>query len=648
MVYAVVSNASDEVSDVRRQTDLATAVTGPQGVLSSIQDERNWTVVEMIGMEETISLDATGYDPTRDHTEQTVADFVAEVQARGGRVAEEYQPAITALDELDGIRQSVDEYDGPRTMDNLEAASDIFDRYAAVIDVFFEAGTRITLEVDDSNLRSGAELVDVSTRQIEVIATLAHLALTNIELDSRDAVIEVAALVDEFARNATTIKLHDSDSYRNLVESSFPENFTADMIGTIDGALATGTVDVNALLALLNVEDDNDYPGFVDDATETLDREADRLVNGAERSQRIYLALAALTVLLTAAVSWLASRSITRPLQSLTRQAATMADQRLPKAVQDILDKKLGEDIALPRVAPVKVETRDEIADVAEALNTVQHAALGLAIEQTVLRRNIADSFVNLGRRNQNLLSRQLDFITELEQRATEPDVLADLFRLDHLATRMRRNAESLLVLADIETPRKWAAPVRMTDVIRAALGEVEQFQRVTVNALDPATVAGTAAADIAHLLAELIENALVFSALDHSVEIHGRRHPVAGDSGNLGSPGLDGPAEGARPPGYTLAIVDNGIGMSPDELARANRRLAGAESFTVAPSKYLGHYVAGNLAGRHSIRLELQGARRQGIVAMAHLPADVLAVDDAATSWPVRTQPLGGPQAPR
>ena len=179
-----------------------------------------------------------------------------------------------------------------------------------------------------------------------------------------------------------------------------------------------------------------------------------------------------------------------------------------------------------PTVDPVVVNTRDEVADVADALNTVQDTALDLAVEQAVLRRNIADTFVNLGRRNQNLLGRQLDFITELETNETDPDTLANLFRLDHLATRMRRNAESLLVLAGIEPPRKWAAPVRLTDVIRAALGEVEDYQRVTVRGVEPATILGSAAADLAHLLAELIENALVFSPPDQTVDIRGRTNP--------------------------------------------------------------------------------------------------------------------------
>jgi hypothetical protein len=238
---------------------------------------------------------------------------------------------------------------------------------------------------------------------------------------------------------------------------------------------------------------------------------------------------------------------------------------------------------------------------------------LDLAVEQAVLRRNIADSFVNLGRRNQNLLGRQLDFITELESNETNPDTLSNLFRLDHLATRMRRNAESLLVLAGIEPPRKWAAPVRLSDVIRAALGEVEDYQRVTVRGVEPATIVGAAAADLAHLLAELIENALVFSPPDQVVDIRGR----------------------SRPDGYTLAIIDSGLGMTAADIEAANRRLAGEESFTVAPSKYLGHYVAGNLAARHGIVVHLDNSPGNGVTATVSIPLGLLTADAAIDEQP-------------
>src|SRR5690606_12422237 len=233
------------------------------------------------------------------------------------------------------------------------------------------------------------------------------------------------------------------------------------------------------------------YYGFRQRAGEVLQAEADKLTEAAQNRQLWYLGLAVLAILVALVVTWLISRSITQPLRSLTQQAKQMAEQRLPDAVLDILETPLGDNVQVPNIEPVTVRTRDEVADVADALNTVQDSALDLAVEQAVLRRNIADSFVNLGRRNQNLLGRQLDFITALESNETDPDTLASLFRIDHLATRMRRNAESLLVLAGIDPLRKWAAPVRLTDVIRAALGEVEDYQRVTVRGVEPATILG-------------------------------------------------------------------------------------------------------------------------------------------------------------
>jgi signal transduction histidine kinase len=345
----------------------------------------------------------------------------------------------------------------------------------------------------------------------------------------------------------------------------------------------------------------------------------------------MFLALAGLTLTAALVLTWLVSRSITRPLRSLTSQAKAMARVRLPAAVREVLRTPLGEDVSVPRVEPVAVKTRDEVLDVSEALNTVQDTALELAVEQAVLRRNMADSFVNLGRRNQNLLARQLDLITHLENVEPSSDALANLFRLDHLATRMRRNAESLLVLAGVDPPRQWAQPFSINDMVRAALGEVEDYQRVAVRDVQPVTVVGSVAADLAHLLAELIENALVFSPEDKAVEVRGRLE-----------------ADGR----YTLAIVDRGVGMTAQAMEASNRRLAGQESFTVAPSKYLGHYVAGNLAARHGIAVRLDPSPGRGITAAAALPAELLhtiapglaaAAVPPARAWPDPTPVRGG-----
>ena len=183
-----------------------------------------------------------------------------------------------------------------------------------------------------------------------------------------------------------------------------------------------------------------------------MNETADDVVGRARMRERLFLALVVVAPTAALGLTWLVSRSITRPLQSLTAQAKHLAGDRLPRAVTEVLATPLV-DVTVPVIEPVRVATRDEVVEVAQALNSVQSRALELAVEQAVLRRNIADSFVNLGRRNQNLLARQLDFIPSLERIETDPDVLANLFRLDHLATRMRRNAESLLVLAGVEPP---------------------------------------------------------------------------------------------------------------------------------------------------------------------------------------------------
>jgi signal transduction histidine kinase len=547
------------------------------------------------------------------------------VQSRGGEIEAAYGPALDPMSGLGELRSQIDAFDGTRGLENIEVTSETFDAYAPFMIPIFEANKQVALAIDDPELRRGAELVDLSSRQTDLIAQLTRdLLLATIGGDSRlnqpAEISAVAGRLGQLRTNEQLITTKATGGYRPLAEALFGAEEIQRFPEVVDQALETGEPDIDGVIRYSAGEDPETYGYtiFRGGVTEALSAKADDLESAAEARQRWYLVLAALALGAAITVTWLVSRSITRPLRSLTGQATAMADHRLPEAVLDILDTPLGEDVEVPGVEPVAVRTSDEVSDVAEALNTVQDTALDLAVEQAVLRRNIADSFVNLGRRNQNLLGRQLDFITELETNETDPDTLSNLFRLDHLATRMRRNAESLLVLAGIEPPRKWAAPVRLTDVIRAALGEVEDYQRVTVRGVEPATIVGAAAADLAHLLAELIENALVFSPPDQTVDIRGR----------------------SRPEGYTLAMIDSGMGMDPADIEAANRRLAGAESFTIAPSKYLGHYVAGNLAARHDIGVRLDNSPGNGVTATVNVPPGLLTTE-AVTSAPV-TPPHG------
>src|SRR5918996_2631039 len=627
-----VAQSTREADEVGSESDLARAATGQRGLITALENERNWAAVELSGVADTVEADVEGYDATRAQTDAAVTAFRARLAGEERAVREAFQPALDALSELRAVRADIDGYTGAKTPGNA-ISSEIYDRYAAMLQPLLDANSLVVSAIDNPELREGASLVDLATRQAQVHADLARLVVVAVTLgggvDTPQEITDISQARASFDRNNGDI-LDASEPYDRLIDELFPQAVVDLMAEEVDAAITTGTADVARILEANDTYADG-YPGMRDQLAEMVLDRADNLRHDAEVHQRWFILLAAATLVAALVITWLVSRSITRPLRSLTRQATAMADHRLPEAVLDILDTPLGEDGEVPPGEPVAGATRHQGADVGGALNTVQDTALDLAVEQAGLRGNIADSFVNLGRRNQNLLGRQLDFITELETNEISPDTLGNLFRLDHLATRMRRNAESLLVLAGVEPPRKWAAPVRLTDVIRAALGEVEDYQRVTVQGVEPATVVGAAAADLAHLLAELIENALVFSPPDQNVEVRGRFRPGVGR-------GRDGEPE--RHGVYTLAIIAPGLGMTAADIEAANRRLAGAESFTIAPSKYLGHYVAGNLASRHGIGVRLDNSPGNGITATVNIPPALLTTE-AVTSAPV-TPPHG------
>jgi signal transduction histidine kinase len=620
-----VLRTSREVADVAEQTELAKSSIGPSGIITALQWERSWLSTYLIGQEGSVNVPIEGTAETRVATDEAIARFRNELTDRSPLVVDAFREAMDTLDTgLAEVRRDVDANVSAEQRDlaNMPFSDSVFGAYSDIIAPFFSATTRVALVVDDPDLRQGAELADTISRHTETMSLLLNYtistALTPSGIDQPSEITRVATLHSAFKEYADRLR-GATGPYRFLARDLFPEAFTDRVDEQIELALSTGTLELETVLAAVNVPDDEGYLPYQNTLHRTINDRADDLKSAAEDRQVRFVVIAILTLGAAVALTLLVSRSITRPLRRLTGEAKAMAERRLPDAVLDILDTPLGDDVEVPHVAPVTVHTRDEVADVAVALNTVQDSALELAVEQAVLRRNIADSFVNLGRRNQNLLGRQLDFITELESNETGPDTLASLFRLDHLATRMRRNAESLLVLAGVEPPRKWAAPVRVTDVIRAALGEVEDYQRVTVRGVEPATVLGSVAADLAHLIAELLENALTFSPPEEKVEVRGRHR-----------------ADGR----YELAVVDRGFGMPDADLVQGNRRLSGTESFTIAPSKYLGHYVAGNLAARHGIRIQLGKTPGHGITASVELPPTLLTTE-APTGDPI-TDPHG------
>ncbi|MEI7547799.1 MAG: ATP-binding protein, partial [Actinomycetota bacterium] len=320
----------------------------------------------------------------------------------------------------------------------------------------------------------------------------------------------------------------------------------------------------------------------------------------------IFYALAgtAILILITFLFSLIVRRSIVSPIRRLAEQAKLVANKELPEAVQAMQDPTAAGDV--PHLSTFDVGTRDELAELAASFNAVQDVAVDLAAEQAVARRVVSQNLVNIARRNQNLLGRTLGFISSLEQGERDPEALDNLFRLDHLTTRMRRNAQSLLVLAGAEPTRLWSPAVSIGDVVRAALSEVENYGQVELADLGDMGVIGSAAGEVAHLLAELLENATSFSPPTSPVTVVGR----------------------AVPDGHQLAIFDYGLGMTTEELAEANRRLNQVSAFDRESNKMLGFQVVARLAARYDIKVMLTTTPGgNGVTAIVRLPKALLEI---------------------
>jgi signal transduction histidine kinase len=316
------------------------------------------------------------------------------------------------------------------------------------------------------------------------------------------------------------------------------------------------------------------------------------------------------------ALSLFIGRRLVRQLRGLRESALGLANDRLPAVIRQLRDGQ-AVDLADYEV-PVREGTKDEIEQVQHAFNVVQQTAVKSAIDEARLRRGISDVFRNLAGRSQSLLHRQLTLLDGMERRATEPEELEDLFRIDHLTTRMRRHAEGLIILSGETPARGWRQPVPLIDVLRAAVAEVEDYTRIRVLARTRSAVAGHAVADVIHLVAELAENATVFSPPNTPVRIQG---DIVGK-------------------GFAIEIEDRGLGISPDRLAEINRDLADPPQFDLSDSDRLGLFIAGQLARRHDISITLQPSVYGGTTAIVLIPMSL--VVDEGTYAPDPALPAG------
>jgi signal transduction histidine kinase len=336
--------------------------------------------------------------------------------------------------------------------------------------------------------------------------------------------------------------------------------------------------------------------------TATLDARAAQYGNELDRTAYLTGGLGLLAVVVSVILLVWFGRRVSQDLTGLGDSVRSMAEERLPRVVERL---RRGDDVDVAQESPPpEAGTIMEIARVADAFATVQAAAVQAAVQQARLRKQVGQIFLNLSMRSQSLLQRQLRMLDALEQRATNPDDLANLFRLDHLTTRMRRNAEDLIILSGSVPSYGWTRPVPVIEVLRAAISEVEDYRRVDVAGTSRHSIRGGAVKDVVHLLAELIENATVFSPPDTQIQV--RTSPVAS--------------------GLAVAVEDRGLGLTTAELDQVNERLASPGGSELSNGEQLGLFIVSQIAARHGIQVTLKTSAFGGVVATVVLPNGVVA----------------------
>jgi signal transduction histidine kinase len=329
---------------------------------------------------------------------------------------------------------------------------------------------------------------------------------------------------------------------------------------------------------------------------------AQKLQGSAESSAVVTAIVTAIILLLVLLATVAVARSLVGPLRRLREGALNVATVELPERVR-LLGEAQDPSVSLA-VAPIDVLSTDEIGQVARAFDQVHSEAVRLASDEASLRNSLNAMFVNLSRRSQSLIERLVRMIDSLEQNEGDPDRLSNLFAMDHLVTRMRRNSENLLLLAGHDSARKWSDPVSLADVIRASVSEIEHYSRVSMKVQPGIAVTGSAVSDVVHLLAELIENATIFSPKDTPVH-------VSAEEPNSG--------------GVLIEVSDSGVGVPEARLGEINWRLDNPPVIDVSVSRHMGLFAVARLAERHGVRVRLRPRAPHGLTALVWLPDNVI-----------------------
>jgi signal transduction histidine kinase len=594
-----VTSLADHLGDERAQA-MQYIGLGPGGRQGSLTgNTKDGAPAELTTVQQTQDLTAPWMAKVRTESAAIGAGYPTQVQA-------EAQGIGNVLQLVAPLRKAA--------LTTKLPATDVMNSYTRIIDNLLAIDNNIALGSGDSSLSNDVRALNLVSLINEEASEQQGLLDYAFAQDGRwdpaaltatqQALEEQQANVTEYDQTATPQQV---TLYNNTVSGSLvnfasgyeqqaiqfgldktPLSSTFTTTTLWNGAMSTGTV------ADIRVVEQDLVAATISRAT-ALRREAitTAAVTGA----------AVLIVLLVAlGLTTLVGRSMVRPLRRLRSGALEVAGVRLPETVRRMSD---SDGAAVPlEVEPIDVDSSDEIGEVARAFDQVHREALRLAANEAALRGNVNAMFVNLSRRSQSLVERQIRLIDDLEQGEQDADRLSSLFQMDHLATRMRRNSENLLVLAGHDASRRWNQPVALVDVLRAAVSEIEQYERVTLNVQPGIAVRGHAVNDVVHLLAELAENATSFSSAETPVVI----------AGHLLSSG-----------GVLLDITDQGVGMGAEEMAHANWRLDNPPVVDVAVSRRMGLFVVARLAARHGIRVRLRPATAGGLTALVWLPDEVV-----------------------
>ncbi|MFI8949427.1 nitrate- and nitrite sensing domain-containing protein [Streptomyces sp. NPDC053750] len=602
--YATVTTAQD-IARLRQVQRVDAQVRAPvSAAVAALQAERRAAVGHATDPSAVPSGDYAELSARTDRAvgklrlgdRNTVADS-GELPAGVARRLEEF---VTGAERLGSLRTAV--------LDRRADWDEAYRRYTAAISAAFRVGGALS-GIQDADLGSDARVLVEFARAGEALA-------------QEDALLAGARLADDLGGERLRLFTGAVDRRRVLTESAVADlrgseraawQDLADSgayvtVGTAeDKLLARGPDDRTIEAAAPRTTWDGAH-ARVRDGMRAIEQDAGRgVADRADPFTRGVLTPAGAAVLfglLAVAASLVISvrigRGLVVELVSLRNSALEIARRKLPEAMRRL---RTGEEIDIPSEAPPGPPAEDEAGQVAEALDTVHRAALRAAVERAELASGISGVFVNLARRSQILVHRQLSLLDSMERRSDDPNELSDLFRLDHLTTRMRRHAESLIILSGAAPGRAWRMPVSLTNVVRAAVSEVEDYARVEVRQLPETSVVGAAVADLTHLLAEIIENAAQFSPPHTRVRVTGE--PV----GN----------------GYALEVEDRGLGMGKDTLAEANHRIARSEALDLFDSDRLGLFVVSRLAARHDIKVHLKTSPYGGTTAVVLLPTALL-----------------------